>query len=193
MATNWIVPTAANLNKILSQLVLNATNANTNNPDTANSPIDTSNTTRDSDCLQMVINQIRSAIIIGGREPLSVTTNAIPPEAEQHALVLAANLMTAATPNVSLVVVSPNGSIYAPFGDLVKEAKKWIIDVRTGLNIVNPSDPTGQDYSTAISPTNPAIIGGVNWGDSRGQAINYATGIDVNGNQFQALDLTTDG
>ena len=84
---------------------------------------------------------VRAAIQVGARVPLSQTTTTVPPEAERYVYVLAINDLTAGTPNLGAVVITMNGGVISPFGDIIKEARKYITDLRAGLVVPMPTLP----------------------------------------------------
>lgn len=190
MATNWKTPAPADLQKVMSALVLGATDANTSPNAAPNAPIDPNAARRQQDTLTLTIQNIRGAIQNTGRYPLSVTPGSVPPEAEQYALVLAADIMTAATPRMDMVVASVTG-MYVPWKDLVKDAKTWLKSVQDGDSVTTPTDPTGQDYLTPVTADNPAIQA-THWGDMYGTDSQYAAGVNGSNNNFGPPDMTTD-
>lgn len=185
MATNWKVPTGKDLNKVLDQKIIDAAQANVGDSGTQPTPtVDIGAPLKTDAAVSLAVARIRGAIQSAGRQPLSVTAGAVPPEAEQHALVLAAWTLTGSNPPLSMMVVGPNG-VYSPFKTLVDKAEKWLLEVFDGQSVVGPTDPTGQDYTTAITDTNLAISA-ANWGDTTGRAADFEAGTVVQ------VDMTTD-
>ena len=167
MSTNWVVPAAANLDSVMSQLVVNAAEV----PQGGNQPPQYRSTT----LLNTAgIAVIRAAIQTGGRTPLSATASSVPPEAEVHAYVLTVDTMTASTPNLGMVVISMNGSTGGPWSDLVRAAKKFVADCRAGLNVTPPVDPVlvgkgplvlprGLFYPASGTYTNNLVVQGITY------------------------------
>lgn len=148
--TDWIAPQVQDLEKVLSQLVLNATERMKNQPMGASNSRGTEN-------LRMAVARVRAAILAGGQSALSQTAGSVPPEAEQHALMLAARAMTGSTPNVGSVVVSISGGVYSPFDTLVKAAEKWLADVQSGAVIpTNPTNPQQAGDGAELAPVGDA-------------------------------------
>ena len=109
----------------------------------------------------MAVARIRAAVKNGGQVPLSLTPSSVPPEAEQHALVLAARAMTASTANLGAVVVTMNGGIVSPFNDLVKIAEKWITDTGSGANLPTyPTDPQQAGNGVELVPSSAQFVNG---------------------------------
>lgn len=183
-ATNWVVPAGSGLSKVLDPATLRSCDANTGANVPPNQTFDPSKQKRSDDLVAMVVARIRGAVRNGGRVQVSATPSSVPPEAEQHALVLAAWALTAAKPVMSMVVVGPTG-VFSPFKSLVDKAEAWLKDVAAGEPVTEPTDPVGTDGVTAVSDDNPAVTGPVNWGDYRGRKADYATGTEP-------LDMTTD-
>lgn len=137
----------------MSQLVLNAAERQVNKS--------TENPQRATEMLRMTVARIRHAVRRGGRSPLSNTAGSVPPEAEQHALVLTADAMTASTPNLGQVVVTPMGGTGGPWKDLVAQAKKWLADVLAGeFAPTYPTDPMQQGDGTELVPDGQAYQSG---------------------------------
>lgn len=140
--TDWIVPKPGDLERVISQLVLNA----------AERTVQTAGT-RMTENLRMTVARIRGAVRGSGNAPLSATPSSIPPEAEQHCLILTARAMTASTPNLGSVLVGPTGAVYSPFDQLVKAAEKWMSDVAAGDYIpVTPTNPIQTGDGVELAP-----------------------------------------
>jgi len=140
--TVWVVPDKANLSALISQIVLNAATT-----------ISGDNQTK---ALSLSVANIRSSVLVGARVPLSQTASSVPPEAEQHAYVLAINLLTSGTPNLGTVVVTLNGGVVSPWLDLVKEAKAWCKEVREGAAVPMPSLPMVRGKGANLVPDQSA-------------------------------------
>lgn len=81
-------------------------------------------------------NRIRGTIASVSRVALSVTEGSVPPEGEQHALVLAAVacLNSLAKPLADFAV--PEG-----LKDMAKAAEDWIKSIKDGNTVTEPTDP----------------------------------------------------
>lgn len=153
--TNWIVPKGSDLKKVLDQIVVKAADANTGDDAQVNQPLDPDAAKRSDDAIDLVVQRFLGCIKNAARQPVSLTAGAVPPEAKVHVLVLSAFLLTASKPNL-MMIVTPDGAIYAPFNQLVKTAEAWFKGVNDGdITVTFPSDPTGQDYLTEVTATNP--------------------------------------
>ena len=86
--TSWIVPTGANLDLVMSQIVLNASEIPLAQSTGGNTP-----NQRSLALMQIWINTLRSAVQEGSKVPLSSLTNSVPPDAEMHAYILTVNSM----------------------------------------------------------------------------------------------------
>ena len=56
----------------------------------------------------------------------------------------------------------------------------WVKGLREGGSFTEPEDPTGSDYQTEVSASNPAISG-IRWGDSLADDHEYSSGITDDG------------
>jgi hypothetical protein len=179
MATNWTVLGRADLRKVLSVVVSNQANQNTAWETGPNAILDDTQAERMGDLVAMAVAEVRGAIQAGGRMPLSVTAGAVPPSAVPHALYLAAWRLLTSTPGVPMVVVGEQATAKR-FHD---EACKYLEGLRAGRTVERPTDPTGIDYATAVSASNPAI-NGVDGGDLYGDIDEYiaGSGTDAQGN-----------
>jgi hypothetical protein len=158
MATNWIIPTADDVAKVISLEVLAKSNENIDgdsitaalaSPETRR----TYDPTLDDRCTAQIVfavNQLRAAIQLNAKIPLSITPNAVPPEALRHVLYLAAYGLVNSTPNLQMVILSDKGA-YSPLTDNFKIANKYFEDITKGKPVVPPTDPTGRDYLTAVN------------------------------------------
>lgn len=135
--------------------------------------------TRAEKAVDHAVAEIRGAIESAGRYPLSVTAGGVPPEAFNHALVMAAWRLCAIKPSLLAVLLADGGEA-SPMKSLYREAQEWLKMVRAGGSFVLPTDPTGEDYSTAVSASNPAISG-IRWGDSLADDTEYEAGETASG------------
>ena len=132
--TVWVSPNAANLDSIMSQLVLNA-------GEKQQSEGGDSSASRSASLMAVHIQTIRATIAVAGKSPISQLSDGVPPEAELHIYVLTVNSLTAAVPNLGTVVVGMGG-VFSPWNDLVKQARSWMDSVRSGkLAVSLPTDP----------------------------------------------------
>ena len=180
MATNWIIPTGNSIAKVLTALVRQKANQNID-PDVKDTDaFDPDMPNRADAIVAMVVARVRGGVQHAGRFPLSVTAGAVPPEAEQIVLNYAAYSLVTATPNLQSAIMENMKDLLAKWRDV---GEKYFEDLKNGLSVVHPSDPTGQDYLTAESATNPApnLIGwsSLYWTDAefaQGYTIDPTTG-----------------
>jgi hypothetical protein len=174
MAQAWVIPSGSDLWQVVSRDVVLKSDEDsaggTNEGGNFNENLDT----RAKKAVAHAVEEARGVIRVAGRYPLSVTLASIPPEGEQHILALAAWRLVMTKPGL-LAVVMADGGVYAPINQLVKDAKEWLLFLRNGGAVTLPSDPTGADYVTAVSASNPAISG-VKWGDSLADDDEYEAG-----------------
>lgn len=179
MAQDWQVPAGGDLWQVVSrELVLKCDEDSEGGKDESedfNSALDT----RAAKAVSHAVAEIRGAIESAGRYPLSVTAGGVPPEAFNHALVIAAWRLCAIKPSL-LAVLLADGGESSPMKSLYKEALEWVKMVRNGGSFVLPTDPTGADYTTAVDDENPAISG-IKWGDSTADDTEYDAGVTSSG------------
>ncbi len=158
MSTNWVIPTAASIGKVLQLSVLVKSNENIDAatiaglqaaPDSTK-PLDTTLDDRATEQINLAVVQFRGAIQLAGKQPLSLTDGSIPPEVEKHVLAIAAWGLVNSTPNLQMVIMNDKG-VYSPLMDGFKSAEKYLEAVIKGRQVVPPTDPTGRDYQTAIN------------------------------------------
>lgn len=179
MAKDWTVPTGGDLWQVVSREVVEKVDEDsaggTNDSGDFNDTLDT----RAEEAVAHAVAEVRGAIESAGRYPLSITLAAVPPEGVQHTLAVAAWRLCMPKPGL-LAVVMAEGGVYAPINQLFKDAKEWIKKISEGGSFVLPTDPTGEDYLTAVSATNLAISG-IKWGDSLADDVEYDAGITEDG------------
>lgn len=175
MPTNWIKPTGADIAKVLNWSIIDKANENLD-PDNhpANGQVDTSEANRRDAIVLDCIREMRTAIQNGGRYPLSVTADCVPPGYERIVLNMAAWQLINGTPNLNMAILTEKG-VSTPFAKFYDEAIKQLNGFANGKSVPVPTDPTGQDYLTAISATNPALSA-VQWGDINCDDTDYANG-----------------
>lgn len=164
MATNWTTITGADLPKVLDLAVLLKANQNidSDSQDAAFSSgkapdrFDPTLADRIDASVQLQVRCFRAAIAAGGRVPISVTADALPDDLALLALNCAAYQLVNSTPNLQMVVINDAG-IYAPLQTMYNKAQVMLGQLRNGATVLSPTDPTGGDYLTAVSDTNPAI------------------------------------
>ena len=160
MATNWIIPTLTDLAKVISTDVLRRGNENTDQQTvtdalaaaaTQNEPplVDPNLDDRATDQLDLAVKQFRGAIRLAGKQPLSITPGAVPPECFKHVLYLAAFGLVNATPSLQAYLMSDKGD--APLVMNFKRADEYLEKVSKGGGVVEADDPTGRDWLTAVN------------------------------------------
>lgn len=173
MSTNWKTPTGADLNNVLATEIIALANKNTGagvNP-SPNAEIDTNKPTRADGLVLAVISEVRAAIMAGGTHPLSVTPDSVPPEAERHVWNMAAWQLINSTPNLPMAIIT-EGKVSSPLSAQNEKAEQYLASLRKAANVTPATDPTGQDYTTAVSTSNPRIKSVV-WGDLYGTDEQY--------------------
>lgn len=182
MATNWTVLDSGNcLTQVLSRKVVQDADEDTASGVEPGQPLDPSSTTNRSAVLvAKAVAEVRGAIRNAGKTALAVTPNSVPPELAETTLYLAAWRLVNSTPNLNAALF--NEGMRAGLKGMYDEACKRIEEVRNGVNVTPPTDPTGQDYETAVDEDaesatyNPALEGSVRWGDMMGSDADYASG-----------------
>lgn len=176
MPTNWSVPTGADVRKVLSLLVEEKSNQNTGADYSSADPYNDAEANRRDDLVNQAVAELRGRIRQAGRVPLSVTAGSVPAESVRHVLNHAAWQLVISTPSLQMVIVTEKG-VSAPFAKFYEEACQYFDKVATGqICPVPPTDPCGQDWTTAVSDANPAIQGGVKWGDVLADDTDYDAG-----------------
>lgn len=187
MATNWKIPTGRDLAKVISVLVIRKSDENidtdsvdallasTPPKDQNEVPFDAELESRSNELVSTLVDTVRETIQNAGRNPISVTANAVPPKAFRHILNIAAFQLINSTPNLQMVIMTDKGA-YSPFQTFYKEGMAYIKRLEDGDPVLPPTDPTGLDYLTAVDAnTNPPI-----------SAVSSAPMIGL-------IDLSTDG
>lgn len=190
MATNWTVLASGNdLSQVLSRKIITDADEDTTDGALAGQTLDPSSTTnRSAVLLAKAVAEVRGAIRNAGKSALAVTANSVPPELADATLYLAAWRLVNSTPNLNAALF--NEGMRAGLKGLYDEACKRVEEVRQGNNVTPPSDPTGQDWLTAVdATTNPALGGAVVWGDMNGSDDEYAAG---SSNDTTAVTLPID-
>lgn len=191
MATNWIVPTGKDLAKVLTVIVRNKANQNLDENTKDGDPVNPDEPDRQQAQVDMVVARLRANVGHASRFPLSLTAGSIPPEAEQYVLQLAAYGLITSTPNLQLAIMEQMKDLLQKWKD---EGEKYIAGIGNGEPVTTPSDPTGQDYLTAVSATNP-LPSLVHWENLYYTDVDFARGYteDSDGNQtpLPAISMTT--
>lgn len=182
--SNWIAITGDDIVKVVSRLVIKNSNENTGADIPPGIPFDSGLANRADDIAAMVVLDFRGAVQTGGRYPVSVQADSVPPDCEREALNLAAYQLFNSIPTLQMAVLTEKGAV-SPFAKFYDAALKRLEAIRKGDAVVVPTDPCGVDYLTAVSDTNLAVCG-TSWSDMRMTDAEYAAG-DV-----AALDMTTD-
>jgi len=183
MATNWIIPAANDLKKVISHETRESADENTDATANSDSAYEPTLATRSNDLLSEAVVEFRQSVVRGGRYPVSVTAGAVAPEAVAHCLNWAAWRLIIAKPNFKFAIIT-EGGVWAPFQKLYEQACAYFAGIVAGKTFTLPTDPTGRDYLTAIDATTNPAIQSVRWGDSYGSADDYAAGqhVDSDGN-----------
>ncbi len=159
--TNWIVPLWTDvvqvinvevLAKAISNTDLNTVNKSIGQPTSPNqaAQFDATLENNAQDQVNLAVAQIRAAIQLCAKIPLSITPAAVPPEAFKHVLYMAAYGVVNSTPNLQMVILTDKGA-YAPLADNFKKADAYLQAITKGKPVVPPTDPTGRDYATAVN------------------------------------------
>lgn len=172
MAADWKVVTGDDLWKVVSFDVVKKANQDADGGSAAGNDLDPQLETRGGEAVRMAVEEVRAAVELGNRYPLSQTAGSVPPEAERHTLYLAAYTLLAFPPGLLQVLVF-DGGIYSPLQKCFDDAKKWIEGIRAGKLV-------------ATMPTDPVegYIPAVRWGDAAGRSSDATAG---------QIDMTTDG
>jgi hypothetical protein len=181
MPRAWTVPAGSDLWQVVSRSsVLKADEDSAGGTNETNSLNPDGNLdTRASKAVENVVKEVRGAIESAGRYAVSVTASSVPPEGVEMVLAAAAYRLCMPKPSL-LAVVMGDGGIVSPINRLYKEYTDWLKCLREGGSFTEPTDPTGQDYTTAVGDTNLAISG-VRWGDSLADGDEYDAGITSDG------------
>ena len=122
MTSNWTEPQAEDVNAFMSSVVVNRANEND----------------KVARLLSITVRRVRG--VVGRTNTLSDNEAEVPPEGLQHCLVLAAFALLTGTPNFGFVMKGADGS-ESGFTFLVKQAEKWLEDVRNGMSVTYPTNP----------------------------------------------------
>lgn len=172
MAQAWKVVVGGDLWKVVSRSVVAKADEDAQGGTTGTNDIDQNLDTRAKEAVRMAVEEVRGAVELGNRYPLSVTAGSVPPEAERHTLYLAAYTLLAFPPSLLQVLVF-DGGVYSPLQKCFDDAKKWLEGIRGGKLVATmPTDP--------VAGWTPAI----RWGDSNGDSTSETAG---------KIDVSTDG
>lgn len=177
MSTNWINVTGANLSEVLnwdSIIKANQNLADGTNPDVGGVDTDNTEPNRRDQAVLNAIADLRAAIASAGRYPLAVTTDSIPPGSRFHVLAIAAWRLLNSTPNINMAILTEKG-VAMPYAQFYKDGMAYLEKLGRGQSFPPPTDPTGVDYLTAISATNPAIRS-IRWADNEAEDTDYDAG-----------------
>ena len=106
-----------------------------------------------------MVRKVRAAIRNAGHTPLSVAPNAVPPEALDHVIYMAAWRLLNSVLGLQTFIVTEN-AVYAPLSVFNKAAEEWVDGRLEGGRriggiathaITPPDDPCGRDWKTAVS------------------------------------------
>ncbi len=124
MATNWIVPIAADLSIVLAQPVIDKA-------------IEVGNdSTKIAKMLVVVVARVRGVIKNNSRNQVSATAGSIPPESKQHVLILTAHQLIDSIPGMSATMATSE-----EFAKLYTKAEDWLTDIKKGGRVTVPNDP----------------------------------------------------
>lgn len=181
MAQAWTVLAGGDLWQVVSRSVVEQVNEDSAGGKNSTNDLNESLDTRASKAVAHAVAEVRGAIENAGRYPVSVTASSVPPEAARHTLALAAYVLVGPKPSLVSVVMM-DGGMNSPIATLYAEAKRWLEGVNKGGSVTTPTDPCGEDYSTAVSDSNP-LPNSISWGDYQYTGDEYAAG--------QAVDPVT--
>jgi hypothetical protein len=173
MAQAWITLAGDDLWKVISRPVMKKADEDATGGTDALNNFNATLATRAKESVRMACTAIRMAIDNGQRTACSLTAGSIPPEAERHALFMAAYDLTSSPPSLQQVLIF-EGGVYSPLQKRYGEAIEWLKSVQNGQTPVTvPIDP---DPDTA--PSAPR------WGDAQGTSQAGTAG---------KIDMDTDG
>lgn len=193
MATNWTTLSGNDLSRVLSRKIITDADEDTAEgtlPGVTLNPESTTN--RSAMLVAKAVAEMRAAVRLAGKSALAVTASSVPPESVDHVLYVAAWRLVSSTPNLNAALLSEG--LRLGLKSCYDEASKYFERVRNGDNVTPPSDPTGQDWETAVDEDtdsdtyNPALPGPTRWGDMDGTDDDHATGETADG----AYDLPVD-
>jgi len=179
MSKAWTAPAGDDLWQIVSRSIVEKVNEDADGGKAEGNDFNENIDSRADKAVQYAVQEIRGAIESAGRYPVSITPAAVPPEGFQYALAIAAYRLCMPVPSL-LAVIMGDGGAFSPMATLYKEATAWLNVLRAGGSFTMPTDPTGADYLTAVSDSNPAISG-IKWGDSVADDTEYEAGITEDG------------
>ena len=138
----WVALEGKDLTQVISLASLQSADENTDNPNLPpETDFDPAGVKRSDQAVANAINDIRGAIKAGGRFPLSVTANSVPPSATSHVLNLAAYALVGAKPDLAAkLLLDPTGG-ESPMVRFYKEARDWVKRVKAGEAVEYPADP----------------------------------------------------
>ncbi len=123
MTNSWREPTAENVTTYMASVVVNRANDND----------------KVANLLSIVVQRIRG--VVGRVNTLSDTETEVPPEGLQHAIVLTVFNLLVGTPNFGFLIRGADGA-ETGFGYNVRMAEKWLDDVKMGMSVTYPSNPS---------------------------------------------------
>ena len=156
MPADWKVPTGDDIWQVVSRAVVRKVDEDAAGGSNAGNNFDGSLDTRAKKAVAHAVDEIRAAIENAGRSSLSLTAGSVPPEGYQHALAIAAYRLCLPVPGL-LAIVMAEGGVYSPITTLYKDAQQWVKEVNNGHQVIEPTDPAGRDYLTAVDDTNLAV------------------------------------
>lgn len=188
MGIAWTVLTGADVRKVVNAVAQADTNENLSDSTQPGDFLDTAESNRRDECVAQAVKAVRGAIRSAGRFPFSVTEGSVPPEGEWHTLVIAVWRLVNSTPGLVKSFLAGDGGAETPLSRMYKEAMCWVYGegapkqggLAQGAMFEPPEDPVGEDWTTAVSDSNPAISG-IRWGDNVGSDDEYDAGVTADG------------
>lgn len=178
--SNWVVPVGKDVNKVISLTVAKDVNENTTDEATPGDEVDLELPNRRDELVAMAVTEVRGAIRSAGRFAYAVTANSVPPEGERYTLMLAAFPLVLSTPSLAKAFMSGDGGTKTTFERMYDEACAWVKGLNEGNSFTEPTDPVGEDWTTAVTASNKAI-NGVSWADNVANDTEYAAGETADG------------
>ena len=178
MADGWTTLAANDLKKVIDHLCRESADQNTDATANSGTAFDPTLDTRAGELIELAVTEFRQSVKHGARYPISVTEAKVAPEAVIHCLNWAAWRLVTSSPNLKFVIITEQG-VSSPYQRLYQEAVDYFKGLSKGMPVQVPDDPTGKDYATAVDVDDNPAIQGIRWGDTYGDADDYAGGENV--------------
>ncbi len=130
MATDWIVPTTADVVKYLTKAGIDASNFQ-------NDFAGSKRLEGPTGILAGSVAKVRGAIWSGRKVRLSATAGSVPPEAVEHVLVMCVPALAAGMGSPLATFIQSDF-----YKDMLTEARDFLKLCREGLEVQGPTDPT---------------------------------------------------